>query len=314
MAKHGKRRQQPPPTSPPQAPQLSGTPSLAELERFSDLGLRQWRHGWECHRELYAELYFGVEAQRARYAAELADALRSNACAPCLIDGWGRIVDYQYSLAPLSVAGSLSTEGGRFNVGGRLNPSSFTAFPALYIADSLETAYAEKFAIRRGEVREGLSADEIALRRPGSFTFAQLRGRVEFCFDIGDANSLRAFVGIISKFKLPEKARQIAKSMRLLPPTMIRSVPMLRDHLLHVEWNTLPIHFDLPSNSQIFGRMLAAAGFHGVLYPSARETGGQCLALFPQNWRGSTSMLEVCDASPDGARLTRLDGNTGEFE
>ena len=239
MAKHGKRLQPPPPARPRLPPQLPGTPSLEELERFSSLGLQQWRHGWQCHRDLYAEIYFGLETQRARNAVELTEALRANAAPAFDVDGWGRIVDYQYSLTPLSVAGSLSTEGGRFNIGGRLNPSVFTPIPALYIADTYDTAYAEKFAIRHDEDRDGLTANEIILRAPRSFTYTRLRGHIELCFEISDANSLRPLVDVIAKFKLPERARQIAKSMRLLPPAMIKSVTMLKDHLLHVCWRRL---------------------------------------------------------------------------
>ena len=33
---------------------------------------------------------------------------------------------------------------------------------------------------------------------------------------------------------------------------------------------------------QIFGRMAAAAGVHGILYPSSKDDEKQCLALFPQ--------------------------------
>ena len=75
----------------------------------------------------------------------------------------------------------------------------------------------------------------------------------------------------------------------------------------------LPVQFDLPANSQIFGRMAAAAGLHGILYPSARQKGKQCLALFPQNWRGSSAFIEVSDPQPNVARLVRLDGSTPAY-
>jgi hypothetical protein len=75
----------------------------------------------------------------------------------------------------------------------------------------------------------------------------------------------------------------------------------------------LPQQFDLPANSQIFGRIAAAAGIHGILYPSARNVAKRCLALFPQNWAGSGSYVQVSDAAPEGAQLTRIDGLTREF-
>lgn len=58
-------------------------------------------------------------------------------------------------------------------------PAAFTAFPALYVAEDYDTAFRERFAgpssVRSGE----LSAQELALRSPGSFTQVRVdfRGR-----------------------------------------------------------------------------------------------------------------------------------------
>jgi RES domain-containing protein len=310
---HRERHRQKPPTRRPAA-QLPETPSLDELERFSEAGLRQWRKGWEAHRGIYSELYFGAERQRAAHADELAKALMSNASQPLPLDGWARIVDWQYSLAPLSIAGSLVTEGGRFNIGRRLNPASFPPFGALYIADSHGTAHAEKFGIQRDGTREGLTSDEINLRGPNSYSYITITGHVELVFDAGNREALKDFAKIIAKFKMPERALTLARSIQAAPPTMIRSAEKLQTQILHPNWNTLPIHFSLPSNSQIFGRLLHAAGFHGVLYPSIRHNGGRCLALYPDNWRGSKSELHIVGQSPANVRLTDIDGNTVVFE
>jgi hypothetical protein len=65
-----------------------------------------------------------------------------------------RIVDYRYSLDPLSTAGSVRNDGGRFNIGAALSPGAFTAFPALYVAEDYPTAFLERFGSRllTGEV------------------------------------------------------------------------------------------------------------------------------------------------------------------
>lgn len=78
--------------------------------------------------------------------------------------------------------------------------------------------------------------------------------------------------------------------------------------LLHANWRTDPVQYGLPSNPQVFGRLCAAAGAHGILYPSARNSGKHCLALFPQNWRGSGSYVELMDPCPAGTTVRRLDG------
>jgi RES domain len=313
MMRRGKHLQRPP-TRPSRPGLLPGTPSLIELERFSEQGLQQWRHGWSSYRDLYTELYFGFESQRAQHAHELTGALLANAGPAVTIEGWGRIVDYQYCLSPLSVTGSLSAEGGRFNIGKRLNVAVFSPFPALYVGDSLETAYAEKFSIRSDEARDGLTAGELVLRAPPSFTYVKLEGLVELCIDIGSVSALRDIASVMMKFRMPERALQLARSIHMVPPAMVRSATMLREQLLHPNWNTLPLHFDLPSNSQIFGRLAAAAGFHGIRYPSVRHPAGMCLALFPQNWKSSGSRVQITDKQPAGARLIAFDGSTTVFE
>jgi RES domain len=92
-------------------------------------------------------------------------------------------------------------------------------------------------------------------------------------------------------------------------PWLIRSPITLQRQLLHPNWRMLPVQFDLPSNSQIFGRLASAAGLHGILYPSVRQQGKGCLALFTQNWANSGSNIQVSDGVPEGARLTRVDGD-----
>jgi hypothetical protein len=76
----------------------------------------------------------------------------------------------------------------------------------------------------------------------------------------------------------------------------------------------LPMQYDLPANCQVFGRLASAAGLHAIRYPSARHEGRQCLALFPQNWRGSGCFVQVADPVPPEARLVRIDATTGTAE
>jgi len=60
-------------------------------------------------------------------------------------------------------------------------------------------------------------------------------------------------------------------------------------------------------------RIAVAAGLHGILYPSARQSGKRCLALFPRNWADGSSVIEVSDEAPAEAKLTRIDGTTKQF-
>jgi hypothetical protein len=90
---------------------------------------------------------------------------------------------------------------------------------------------------------------------------------------------------------------------------LIRSPSLLQRKLLDPNWRMVPAQFDLPSNSQIFGRLAVAAGLHGILYPSSKQAGKRCMALFMQNWSNSESLVEVSDPVPKGARKTRVSGS-----
>jgi len=307
----GNRRLRPPS---PQRPLQRGEPdlpALIELERFNQASLRQWLAAKANLDAVQRALYFELEPLRQRNEDRLFDALRSQALPSFSFDGWCRIIDYGYGLQPLSLAGSLKGEGGRFNIGGDLSPGAFTPFPALYIAQDYEAAFRERFASPETSKPGELSAWELALRSPDSFTQLRLLGAVENVIDVGNLEALKSFASVLREFPIPRDVRQAARRLGLRPPPwLIRSPITFQRQLLHPNWRMLPQQFDLPSNSQVFGRIAVAAGLHGILYPSARQQGKQCLALFPQNWADSGSVVEVADTPPPGARLCRIDGKT----
>jgi RES domain-containing protein len=313
MARRPRRRNKPPVT-------IGGfgegeLPSLTQLEQFSQQSLKKWRESAGALTELHTELFFGLELARQRYSTQLLEAVRANLTPGTPFQGWARIIDYRYCLAPLSVAGSLKGDGGRFNIGSGLNPAAFPAFPALYIASDYPTAFRERFGMDPNTSHGGLLSPTLALRSPASFTHVGLRGQIEIVMDISDLRRLHAFAGVLREFTLPDSVRRIARRLNMrAPPTMVRSAAGLQRQLLHRDWRTYPVQFDLPSNSQVFGRIAVAAGVHGILYPSTRQADGRCLALFPQNWKASSSFVEVTDAAPSGARLTRLDGTSPLFQ
>ncbi len=121
-------------------------PALTELERFTEASLHQWLAAKANLDALQRALYFQLEPLRQRNVGRLLDALLSQTHPSLSFDGWSRIVDYRYGLEPLSGAGSLKGAGGRFNIGSELSPGTFTAFPALYIAEDYEAAFRERFA------------------------------------------------------------------------------------------------------------------------------------------------------------------------
>jgi hypothetical protein len=81
--------------------------------------------------------------------------------------------------------GSLKGDGGRFNIGRMLNPAAYTPFPSLYVAEDFPTAFRECYGLDREVVTNGLTADELVLRRETSFTSIALEGRVDRYLDVG---------------------------------------------------------------------------------------------------------------------------------
>jgi len=286
-------------------------PSLVLLEQFSQRSLQQWLASARKLTELQSGLFFGLESARQQFSQELIEAIRTNLVAGQAFDGWARIVDYRYCLAPLSVAGSLKGSGGRFNIGGSLNPAVFPSFPALYIAEDYPTAFRERFGSDPDVKSRGLTGAELALRAAASFTHVALRGQLELVIDISELRSLQLFAAALRRFSLPNHIRRLSRQLGMRsPPFLVRSAGGLQRQLLLPDWRVMPAQFDLPSNSQVFGRIAAAAGAHGIVYPSARHAGRKCLAIFPQNWKSSASYVEVRDGAPTGARLTRIDAST----
>ncbi len=90
-------------------------------------------------------MYFGVQPEQRRLRSELLAALSLTQPLPFPFSRWTRVVSYQYSIEPLSAAGSLHAYGGRFNPGVDLDPGTLNPWPALYIGEDTETALREKF-------------------------------------------------------------------------------------------------------------------------------------------------------------------------
>lgn len=262
-------------------------PSLHELERFNEGSVSQWLAAANRIEALYRTLYFELESLRQRDAQRLIDAIRSCTRNHFECRDWSRIVDYRFALEPHSTEGSVKNEGRRFNIGAALSPGAFSPFPALHIAWDYATAFLERLGNTPTARGLPLAPTEFALRRPESFTQVRLRGgMLENVLDVGDLDALRPVANILRDFPLPKAVGMTARKLGLRQsPWLIRSPVTLQRQLVHPNWRMLPMQFDLPPNPQIFGRLTSAAGVHGILYPSARDSNQRCLALLPQNLR-----------------------------
>ena len=302
MPRKPPRKPKPPNRAQPAQPQAG-----VELERFTDADLRTWNRQAEDLERYHVQLFFHLEGQRALRHNDLCDALRQSVPASIVVDRWARIIDYKYSLQPLSAAGSL-VRGGRFNIGNDLDPGKYPVFPALYLAADYDTAYAERFG-QRPSATARLQGHEYALRTPGSFTSINVNGQLHNLFDLRNTKNLRKFAAIISEFDLPKELRDLAASARIKSPLIVRSTGQLKTSLLAHNWRLYPSQYEIPANSQVFARFVIDAGFDGIVYASTKGPKA-CVALFPTNFKGSESYVDLADEAPSGATHTRFDQET----
>jgi RES domain-containing protein len=252
--------------------------------------------------------HYDLERQRVKNHDALCAALRVPAAIRVTVDGWIRVTDWRWNLTPLSPAGSVREIGGRFNIGRELDRARGQHFPALYIAKDHDTAFREYFGGPLTSSVGKMTRGELALRTEASFSTFSLRGSVEQVFDARTSANLGPFLQIISKFELSKETRRRASALRLPQISIFRKPTQLWRRLLAAPstWRTEPQLSGIPAASQIFGRFLRDAGLEGVLYMSQRG-GNECLAVFPENLKGSDSRIEVAGDAPAEATCTLMD-------
>ncbi len=280
------------------------------LDAFTESDLEEWDQRSIDIQAYFDRVYFDLERQRAARHDDLCAALRAVPAIEQPVDQWVRVTDWRWNLTPLSPAGSLNGIGGRFNIGRDLDRARGQAFPCLYIAEDVETAYREYFGAPLDSRVGGLSLQELALRRQTSFTTFTLLGALESVFDLRARHSLAAFAKIIGGFDVTSDTKKFARSVGLPARPLVRTPHELFKRMLAApgNWRGEPQMFGIPAASQMFGRFVRDAGFDAILYPSQRG-GRHCLAVFPENFGDSDARLTVVGDMPPGATCTVLDKN-----
>lgn len=281
-------------------------PSFFLLDQFSLEDIKRWTTHRDKILRYHWEYYSSLAYQRSRVTDDIQAALQEASCGPFEFKGWQRIVKYKYSLDPLSVAGSLSDIGGRFNIGD-IDPSRFPPFPALYIASDASTALQETFGKDRPLPQE-FTPLELALTQSKSISNISINGTLGSVINVNKHQSLQKFIDIIKNFVLPGHLEQEAKKEKWEPPTLVRNVSLLLDALLFSDWRKWAMLYDVPVASQIFGQLAANAGIEGIIYPS-KYTKKDCLAIFPQNFENDSHIL-IADETPPEIHHRRLDEKT----
>lgn len=289
----------------PQAPH-----GILELDRFSEASLERWNSVSRDLDELEAVLFFGLEPERRRLRPEIIAAIRHAPDAVLELQRWVRLVTYQYSLEPLSCAGSLLNVGGRFNAGIELDPNTMDPWPALYLAQDHETAFREKFQLAQDGKVDGLTAQELALEHGVSHASLFVAGRLSRVFDMTSHRSLDALAQVLRKIDMPMHAKKLGKRLGIPAGqiAMARTARQIHDAVLKDNWRMQPVQFGLPAKGHVLAELVRAAGFEGILYKSTKGP-GNCLAVFP-DLLAAGSFIELVDSTPPGVAHSRLDGET----
>ncbi len=283
---------------------------LLELDSFTEANLAQWQRASDDLDELHRLLHYGTEPERQRYRPQLLGALKGTGGTAMSMTNWCRLVTLKYGDAPLSAAGSLFDVGGRFNVGHGLDEcTTHKPWPAFYLAEDYETAFREKFQIKSTETSGGLSPEELALT-PASHVTIALRGQLTGVFDLTSARNLVDVMKILSKVKMPPKAKELTRRLRGSGPgfAMLRTAEELFHVILEQNWRVIPVQFGLPARSQVLAELIRAAGFEAILYRSSKGS-KRCLAVFPDQLQNG-SFIELQDEASASVKHTRLDAST----
>lgn len=260
--------------------------------------------------ELQDILYFNLEPERRRQRPALIKALQAIDPIDLKLEHWVRIVDYQWTMHPLSAAGSLTYIGGRYNAGMDLEGGASNAWPALYIAQDHSTAFREKYQIEAGQDVDGLTPEELALGAGGSHTTVVLSGRLSRVFPLSP-ESLTPISKLLAKIKMPDRASRLKTKLKIKPNDlrMITTGKQLFDVTAVHNWRVLPVQFGLPAQSHILAELIRAAGYEAIAYQSSKGH-GMCLAIFVDRL-AKGSFIELEDVGPAGA-IRRLDETTAE--
>ena len=215
--------------------------------------------------------------------------------------GWFRAVKWCYSNHPLCTLGSLKDPGGRFNIG-NMNPNLIPQFSALYIAQDKETSEKELWSYKN---LSKMSSFDFSLTR--SISAVSVQGALDTVFDIRGYKKLTKVIKILKKFKFSSTLKAKGKKLEKVSE-IIQTRKQLYESILEDGWRKKPMHFDIPSNSQIFGQMVQSSGISGILYHSCNNQ-KECLAIFPKNFKNSSSFIELIDTPPNKKIPRKIDSS-----
>ncbi|MBF0490883.1 MAG: RES domain-containing protein [Candidatus Omnitrophica bacterium] len=280
------------------------------LDQFSSRDIDQWLAIREKFLRLHWDSYTDFLFQCSRVSDQLRESLYLASTKNFKFEKWQRTIKRRYSTEPLSISGSSKEQvGGRFNIAD-IYSSQIPAFPALYIAQDRNSSL-EEFLCQRIDPGKENQALDFALAGKDSLSFVSVSGRLGSVINLSNIQKLELFVDLIRDFNVPKHVRSAAKELGIEEPEPITTVSNLVEALISSTWRKEPMLFEVPSISQIFGRLVAEAGIEGILYPS-KFSQAECLAIFPQNFDVTNdSVVKLDDPSPPKkTKILKWDADT----
>ena len=297
MPRNKRRRGWPP----PRRDNIPKPPAFIHLDTFSLKDVVDGKRNQEEFKRVYWDLYNELAYQRSKVLGQLITTLIGAAVGPEDFSYY-RSVRYRWSHDPLSVQGSILDDGGRFNIGD-IARTKFSPFPCLYLGADRITALQELFQVPP-EGRQGLSAEELALAAQPSETTLSVYGSLGTIIDLNQPDRLKDFVHLIKDFKLSESLKKAGNKIGVKVGN-VQNLQGLITSLLYPNWRAYPMHVEVPASCQIFGQLVSEAGIEGIKFPS--KYSGNCLAIFPKNFEGTDSFVQLTDQAPPGVTRIRID-------
>ena len=223
----------------------------------------------EASRGLWKEYQNYLAGEREKVLDKIIDALIRTSTADFSINPAGRIISSGFSITPLSCRGSyLCPPGGRFNFGQSVSYQRY--FPALYVSNSYNVAFFEKFKQEEANYpEEELTGPDLALRRPDSFSYQRVRLFLDRIIDLRRPEPTTEFYEIIKHIKIPNIYQMQAKKLNV-PMGIIKDSEGFKKAIFEPNYEQWDYWIDCPSTSQWFGHYVRLAGIQGVIYPSIR--------------------------------------------
>ena len=168
-------------------------------------------------------------------------------------------------------------------------------FPALYVSSDFKTAFSEKF--QQGENESDLhnfTELDFALRKPDSFSFYKIRLCLSKIIDLREMGPINNFYNAINHIEMPSVYEKRANTLKVFLG-IIKSSEQLKKSIFDPNYEQWDYWIDCPSSSQWFGHYTRLAGIQGVIYPSIRVEGGFNIAIFPDQFKDTSSYVALLD-------------------